>query len=51
MEVLERPEATSSPIRPNKKLSIVVAGMFGFCLSILIVFIINYFKSYSFSKE
>ncbi len=44
MEVLERPEATSSPIRPNKKLNIVVAGTLGLVVSVFGVFIVDYFR-------
>ena len=44
MEVLERPEAASSPMRPNKKLNIVVAGTLGLVVSVFGVFIVDYFR-------
>ena len=44
MEVLERPEATSSPMRPNKKLNIVVAGMLGLMVGVFMAFIVDYFR-------
>ncbi len=44
MEVLERPEAASSPMRPNKKLNIVVAGMLGLMVGVFMAFIVDYFR-------
>ena len=44
MEVLERPEAASSPMRPNKKLNIVVAGMLGLMVGVFGAFVVDYFK-------
>jgi len=44
MEVLERPEAASSPMRPNKKLNIVVAGMLGLMIGVFGAFIVDYFR-------
>lgn len=44
MEVLERPEAASSPMRPNKKLNIVLAGILGLMAGIFMAFIVDYFR-------
>lgn len=44
MEVLERPEAASSPMRPNKKLNIVVAGMLGLMVGVFMAFTVDYFR-------
>ena len=44
MEVLKRPEAASSPMRPNKKLNIVVAGMLGLMVGVFMAFIVDYFR-------
>lgn len=44
MEVLERPEAASSPVRPNKKLNIILAGMLGLMVGVFGVFIVDYFR-------
>jgi len=44
MEVLQKPEATPSPVRPNKKMNIVAAGMFGLIVGVLMAFIVDYFS-------
>ena len=44
MEVLKRPEAASSPMRPNRKLNIVVAGMLGLMVGVFMAFIVDYFR-------
>jgi len=44
MEVLEKPDATTSPVRPNKKMNIVVTGMFGLIVGVFMAFIVDYFR-------
>lgn len=44
MEVLERPEAASSPMRPNKKLNIMLAGILGLMVGVFGAFTVDYFR-------
>jgi len=44
MQVLEKPKATSSPVRPNKKLNIVLAGALGLMAGVFAAFTVDYFR-------
>jgi uncharacterized protein involved in exopolysaccharide biosynthesis len=44
MEVLEKPKAPSSPVRPRKKLNITVAGILGLMVGGFAAFTVDYFK-------
>lgn len=44
MEVLEKPETSSSPVRPNKKLNIAVAGVLGLMVGVFGAFTVDYFR-------
>ena len=44
MQVLEKPKATSSPVHPNKKLNIAVAGVLGLMVGVFGAFTVDYFR-------
>jgi len=44
MEVLEKPEVLPTPVRPNKKLNIVMASMLGLMIGVFGAFIVDYFR-------
>jgi uncharacterized protein involved in exopolysaccharide biosynthesis len=44
MQVLEEPAASSSPVSPNKKLNIVVAGVLGLMVGVFGAFTVDYFR-------
>jgi uncharacterized protein involved in exopolysaccharide biosynthesis len=44
MQVLEKPEASASPVSPNKKLNIVVVGVLGLMVSVFAAFTVDYFR-------
>jgi uncharacterized protein involved in exopolysaccharide biosynthesis len=44
MRVLGKPEASSAPISPNKKLNIVVAGVLGLMAGVFGAFTVDYFR-------
>jgi len=44
IKVLEKPEASSSPVRPRKKLNIVIAGVLGLMVGVFAAFTTDYLK-------
>lgn len=44
IKVLEKPEASPSPVRPKKKLNIVVAGVLGLMVGVFAAFMVDYLK-------
>jgi uncharacterized protein involved in exopolysaccharide biosynthesis len=44
MQVLERPEASTAPVSPNKKLNVVLAGVLGLMVGVFGAFTVDYFR-------
>lgn len=46
VKIIEKPAASSAPVRPNKKLNIAVAMVLGIVIGVFIALIADYFKKY-----
>ncbi len=44
VQIMEKPAASSSPVRPRKKLNIALAGVIGLMIGIFAAFTVDYFK-------
>ncbi len=44
VQIIEKPAASSSPVRPRKKLNIALAGVIGLMIGIFAAFTVDYFK-------